>query len=143
MDYLAIAALVIHLVQAHWTTVLIIAASVQAMYVALQGKAYDKFFALAKELVVKVADEELSGPDKRKKVIDDAYVMLPLWAKALVTQAQAEVLAERAYQVLRGEMAKAPEPAPVVTPPVTSVDPTVPVVDEANMEVKSPIKIEE
>lgn len=138
MDFLTTLALIIHLVQQHWEAIAIVVGALNGLYMALKGKAYDKFFALAKDMVVEVADKELSGPEKREQVVDAVYVALPLWAKKLVTEDQAEVLAERAYQVLRTQMAKPPV---VEVPAMPSVDPTkaeVTVNVDGSMEIKSP-----
>jgi hypothetical protein len=95
---------VLALIQAHWQTIVIVATAGGGLIAALQKQAYSVFFGLALELVRQVAVEELNGVDKRKKVVEEVYKALPLWAKGLIPQQQAEILAERAYSLLKGEL---------------------------------------
>lgn len=128
--------LIIGFIVAHWDSISIVLLGTGGLVAAVKNRAYALFLTQALELVRKVAIEELSGPEKRKKVVEEVYKVLPLWAKNAVSPQQAEVLAERAYQLLRGEL-KATEKA-VVIEPLPNVDPTVGVLDEENLQIKSP-----
>lgn len=99
--------------KAHWDTVILIATFGTTAFQVLQSKAYAKFGLLCLDLVKEVALTELSSVDKRKAVIGQAFVMAPAWVKALVTQDQAEHEAEKAYQLLKGELGASQPTTPV------------------------------
>jgi hypothetical protein len=125
-------------IQTHWDTITMVAGVVfgGGILTALKDKAYRTAGLMALELVRKVAVMELAPLEKRKWVVDTIFENLPLWAKGFVTKGAVTDLVERTYQLLRGELGVAPSTLP------PSVDPTVPVVDADNMEVKTPIKID-
>ncbi len=98
------------LVLNHWQSIAIVSGAGVGLWQAVQKKAYQQFFLICLDLVRQVAVEELSGKEKREKVVKTAYENLPLWAKKLITEQKANELAEQAYQLLRGEI-KAKESA--------------------------------
>lgn len=133
--------MVIGLVQAHWQTVAIVGGAVAGLTAAVKNRAYAEFFKLALILVREVAVQELSGPEKRKWVVEEGYKRLPLWAKKAVTQQQLEVWAERAYALLRGELTAAKTAEEYVAD--NTFDPTKGILDGEELRITSPLKIEE
>lgn len=133
---------VIAFILAHWEAISVLLLAILPVVQAIQGKAYKTALMIALNGVREAAVLELKGVEKRKVVVDHVMKALPVWAKKFVTPTKAEELAEKAYGLLRGELteAKTLDQFKAENP---SVDPTVPVVDEANLHVKSPMKIEE
>jgi hypothetical protein len=100
---LAAAPAVMAFLIAHWDTVLaLVTALVTAVQVLLAGQ-HKALWPLALETVRKVADLQLSGPEKRAKVVDAVLETGPAWVK-MVPRSTLEKLVEQAYQFLRGEL---------------------------------------
>lgn len=96
----------------HWQSIAIILTSGGLLVELLKKRAWSAFFVLCLDLVRKVAVEELSGKEKREAVVEAAYTKAPLWVKKLITEEQAETIAEQAYVLLRGELKLVPAPIP-------------------------------
>jgi hypothetical protein len=88
---------------AHWDTVMaVVTAIVTAIQILSTGQ-HKALWPLALDAVRKVAELELSGPEKRAKVVDTLLMKAPAWVK-MVPRPTLEKLAEQAYQFLRGEL---------------------------------------
>ena len=132
----------------HSQSLAIVALAAGGLFAALKQQAYKTFLLLALKLVREVAVQELSGPEKRKAVVEGVYKALPVWAKNIVSERKAHELAEKAYQLLKGELkqeaaAKVEDTVEkaVEEAKVESVDPTKPVV-AGDLHLKSPYIIE-
>lgn len=93
-------------VQQNWEAIAIVLGAFGALWAKVREKAWQEFLWLCLDLVRDVAVQQLeaTGPEKRAAVVEAAYAQAPLWVKKLVTEDQAEQLAEQAYQLLRGEL---------------------------------------
>lgn len=88
---------------AHWDTVIAVVTAVVTLVQVLLAGQKNAVWPLALESVRKVADLELSGPEKRAKVVDLVVASGPAWVK-LIPRQNLEQLVEQAYQFLRGEL---------------------------------------
>ncbi len=88
---------------AHWTSLGLVTVAVPALGLALRQRAAMVFFNIALDLIIKVARQELDGLEKRKKVAEQAFMLMPLWAKPFLTRDRLEAVVEVAYQQLKSE----------------------------------------
>jgi hypothetical protein len=95
---------VLSFVQQHWESVVIVATALVVLFDKLKKKAYQEFLAEAMIAVERVAVLELSGVEKRDRVIDDVYRKLPAWVVSLIPNDTAKQIAEQAYQLLRADL---------------------------------------
>lgn len=97
---------IVALIKDHWEAIAIVLGALGGIWNLLKQKAWQELFKLCVELVRKVAVTELeaAGPEKRKIVVDQAWDAAPAWAKALIKKEQLELIAEQAYQLLKGEL---------------------------------------
>lgn len=95
---------VLGLVQMHWQSIMILGGTAVYVFGAVKERAYSKLFSIMLDMVRKVAVEELAGPEKRAAVVDAAFAKAPKWVFDIVSEEKAHELAEKAYQLLRGEL---------------------------------------
>lgn len=88
----------------HWDSIMTVCTALVLLFQALKTREYAKIWPQTLDAVRAMAELELSGPEKRKAVAASIREMLPPWLKALVSDVQAERLAEQAYQFMRGEL---------------------------------------
>lgn len=88
----------------HWDSILAACTAMVMLFQALKTREYHKAWPVALELVRKLAETEMSGPEKRKEVAKGIYDVLPLWLKGVMSQTEIEQLAEKAYQFVRGDL---------------------------------------
>lgn len=88
---------------AHWDTVIAIITAVVTLIQVLLAGQKNAVWPLALDAVRKVAELELSGPEKRSKVVDLVVASGPAWVK-VIPRETLEKVAEQAYQFLRGEL---------------------------------------
>ena len=105
MDYMTTLQFIFSFVTAHWETFALLLGGMGGIIAVLRNKAYGAAFLLAGELVRKAAVKELDNDEKRKWCAAELFKLLPKWMLVFVpTQAAAEDIVERAYQLLKDEV---------------------------------------
>lgn len=88
----------------HWDSILAACTAMVMLFQALKTREYAKVWPVAIDLVKRLAETEMSGPEKRKEVAKGIHDVLPLWLKGIMSQTELEQLAEKAYLFVRGEL---------------------------------------